>query len=184
MKIQSRKKNKIVPIALILLAVLLIGSALLYYLSSTSSQKKPAETASESESARQSDNNQSQDLRDNPDIKQQAPNTDSPSIPTTDESSNKQRVQLTASTNISNGVVYLRGGVNYPVQGGSCYASLTGPSGQSLRKDTTVLQNPASTDCKTISIPSSELAPGKWSFTLHYTSDNYEGTSDAVTLSI
>lgn len=168
-----------------MLAVLVASGALLYYyLRLTPSEQTSTNASDTSRSAGQSDQNQSQRPRADTDTKQQSSNTDSPSVPTATKDTTKQKVQLTASTNTSNGIVYLRGGVNYPVQDGSCYALLTGPSSQSLRKDTTLLQNPASTDCKTISVSKSELSPGKWTYTLYYISDNYEGASDAISFSI
>ncbi len=187
MKIQQQKKTKrITPLIIVLFSILLLaGAVMLYlYLNRNSSDKTSTGANSTSESVHKSDNEQAQNLRDDPTTKQQAPNTDKPSEPTTSDTSNKQQVQLTASTDTSGSTVYIRGGVNYPVSGGSCYALLTGPSGQSIRKNTTVLQNPASTDCKTISISTNELSSGKWSFILYYTSDNYEGASDEVSFSI
>ncbi|HEX7484271.1 MAG TPA: hypothetical protein VF281_03900 [Candidatus Saccharimonadales bacterium] len=131
-----------------------------------------------------SDQQQSENLVNNPDDKTKAPNTDAPAAPTTTPESDKKQVQMITSADQSNGTVYIRGGVNYPVTGGSCYAQLSGPSGQSVRKDSIVLPNPASTDCKTISIPASELTPGKWTFTLNYTSDEYEGVSNETSFTL
>lgn len=185
-KIQKQQKNKkVVTVVALVSALLFAGAALLYfYISSNSPQKTQADASDTTELVDSSDDSQAQDIRDDPSTKEQAPNSDKPQVPAAGEESGKQQVQLTASTNTSGGTVYIRGGVNYPVNGGGCYALLAGPLGQSIRRDTTVLQNPASTDCKTISIPVSELSPGAWTFTLHYTSDNYEGVSDEVSFSI
>ena len=111
-------------------------------------------------------------------------NSDTPPTPTTIPGSSKKQVQMVASVDRSNGTVFIRGGVNYPVTGGSCFAELSGPSGQSIRKDSVVLSNPNSTDCKTISIPEGDLASGKWTFTLNYTSDEYKGVSSEVSFTL
>lgn len=144
----------------------------------------PKTPNSPSETVHSSDSAQLKSLQDNPDKKQINSNADKPPAPINTDASSKQQVKMTASVNSTAGMVYIRGGINYPVAGGSCYALLSGPSGQSVRKDTTTLQNPASTDCKTISIPANELGVGKWIFTLHYTSDNYEGISNEAALTL
>ena len=186
MKIQKMQKSrKKIATAVIIAVIFILGiAAMYYYLNRASSDKTTTGTNDTSDSIHTSDNEQAQKLQDTPETKQQAPNTDKPAAPTTSKESAKKQVQLTASTNTADGMVYVRGGVNYPVSDGSCYALLTGPTGQSIRKGTTILQNAASTDCKTISIPVSELSPGKWVFVLHYTSDIYEGASNEVSFTI
>lgn len=130
----------------------------------------------------QSDIEQAEDLAKRPDNKNLSPNSDRPGTPpSTPAPSGKKNVPMMASTNTSNATVYIRGGLSYPVlEDGSCYALLTGPDGASIRKDTEILQNPASTDCKTVSLPVQELAKGSWKATLNYSSTNYEGTSNEV----
>lgn len=183
---QIKKRPKINKPLVALLAVIVLAAAGYFTYAfihnneaKSSAMNTPAPTKAVSSDAQQSEN-----LSKNPAIKTEAPNADKPAAPTTTSASSKKQVQMTASTDMSSGTVFIRGGVNYPVTGGSCYAQLTGPSGQSIRKDTTVLQNPATTDCKTISIPTSELAHGKWTFTLHYTSNDYEGVSSEISFSI
>lgn len=168
-----------------LFVLLVAGAVLLYlYLHRSPSDKTPKGVDSASESLQKSDGAQAQNLKDNPSSKDQPTSTDKPTEPAKGTETSKQQVQMTASTNTSGGIVYIRGGVNYPVSDGSCYALLVGPSDRTIRKDTTILQNPASTDCKTISIPASELSPGKWTFTLYYESGDYEGKSNEVSFSI
>lgn len=177
---QTKRKNRILIILLSLLVILGAIFAYFYFTITTSDSKNestPPDTF-------KSDRDQSKDLQHDPDNKDKAPNTDHPATPSTVTDSNKKQVQVVASTNRSSDTIFIRGGINYPVSGGSCYAELSGPSGQSIRKDSTVLQNPASTDCKTISIPLTELAPGNWTFLLHYTSDSYEGVSDEISFVI
>ncbi len=186
MKIQNHKKTKkVTPIIIVIFLVLLIGVvAALFYLNQTRSNSLPNDTDQATKNVHVSDNKQSQQLKDDPDGKLVTPNTDNPSTPASNENTGKKQVQMTASSNIVDNMVYIRGGINYPLNVGSCYAQLTGPSGQSIRKDTTLLPGPASTDCKTISIPIAELASGKWTFTLHYVSDTYEGISNEISFSI
>lgn len=181
---QIKRQSKIKKPFIILLAVILAGIVgfLTYWFVYKPQNNNLADGSSVKEIT--TDKQQSENIQNNPDTKTEAPNSDKPADPTASGTSSKKQVQMTASTDTSNGVVFIRGGVNYPVSGGSCYAQLSGPTGQSLRKNTTILQNPASTDCKTISIPTGELAPGKWTFTLRYTSDDYEGVTNEVSFSV
>ncbi len=184
MKIEKKRKEKKSPLVLIISLLFIAGvAAALFYLSRNNSQQSSDlnEVASVSH---ESDNQQSQAIKDNPESKTQSSNSDKPATPSIDTTSGKQQVQMTTSYNISDGTVYIRGGINYPVNDGSCYALLTGPSGQSIRKDTTVLQSPASADCKTISMLTSDLTSGKWTYVLRYTSESYEGASDENTFNI
>lgn len=177
------KTNKILNKPLITLSlIILLG--IISYCVYTNVQKSDNSNANTPSPAKQesSDKLQAERLSSDPATKTQAPNADKPATP--NEASGdqgKRLVPMTASTDSSSGYVYIRGGVNYPVSNGSCYALLTGPSGQSLRKDTSVLASPASADCKTISIGVDELAQGKWSFKLYYVSDNYRGVSNEIT---
>lgn len=177
----TKKINK--PI-LIIAAILLIGltASLVYARVLNPRNDKPADTAKSDTTS--SDQQQSENLVNNPEDKTKIPNTDSPAEPVTTPKSDKRQVQMVASVDQSRDTVFIRGGINYPVTGGSCYAQLTGPSGQSMRKDSVVLSNPASVDCKTISIPASELESGKWTFTLNYTSDEYEGVSNEASFTL
>lgn len=131
------------------------------------------------------DKQQADNLHSNPEGKNETPNTDRfTPPPTAGDASEKKQIQVTASSDSSSGFVNIRGRIGYPVSDGSCYAQLSGPSGQTIRKDSSILQNPASTDCKTVQIPVNELAPGKWTFKLHYTSDMYEGASNEGSFSL
>lgn len=183
MQIKKRTKRINKPI-LIVTVVFLIGVIvfLLYTFASRSQNDSPIDTTRSENSS--SDTQQSKNLVDDIDDKTKKPNADVPAAPTATPESNKKQVQMVASVDRSNGTVFIRGGVNYPVTGGNCFAELSGPSGQSMRKDSVVLSNPNSTDCKTISIPESDLAHGKWTFTLNYTSDEYEGASNEVSFTL
>lgn len=182
---QIKRPSKIKKPLIILTLLILVGIvAFLVYWFAYRPQSDNKSNVTSTTKEVSTDKQQSENIQNNPDTKTEAPNSDKPADPTTSSTSSKKQVQMTASTDASNGMVYIRGGMNYPVTGGACYAQLSGPSGQSIRKDTTLLQNPASTDCKTISISRSELASGKWTFTLRYTSDDYEGVSNEVSFSV
>ena len=104
-------------------------------------------------------------------------NTD-PQAPTTiDKTTGKMTVTVVTSASVSNGTVYIRGGINNTVSEGECYAQLKGPSGSSIKKNTTLLPGAATADCKTIKIPVSELSPGTWTYRLNYSSPTAEGVS-------
>ena len=188
MQIPKKKNNKkLFYIGLLAVVILCVGGFLAYqYIYRPYAEKDSGSTKDPSKPlSTKSDKEQAAHLQEDPANKNSSPNTDPAAPISKDKVSGKSTVQMVASTDTSDDKVYIRGGVNSPVsEDGTCYALLKGPSGQSIRKDTTVLQNPASTDCKTISIPLSELASGKWSFTLHYTSTNYEGVSSEVTFSL
>lgn len=172
----SKKKLSVIIIA----ALLILGCVAVFLyvrLNHSAVDSKPAKEIS-------SDKQQAKNLQNDADNKNKTPNTDEPATPTTPTTSSKKVVQVTSSTDMSDGMVFIRGGIDYPLTDGNCYAQLSGPSNQSIRKDTTILKGPSSTDCKTISIPVAELAPGKWTFTLHYASDGYEGVSNEISFSV
>lgn len=177
------KRNKIIKKPLIALS-LIIFLGVIGYFTYSNFKKSDNSDANTSTLAKQesSDKIQAEKLSSDPATKTQAPNADKPATPNNSSGDQGKRLlQMTASTDGSSGYIYIRGGINYPVSGGSCYALLTGPSNQSIRKDTSVLASPASADCKTISIPVDELTQGKWSFKLFYVSDNYQGVSNEIT---
>ncbi len=177
MKIKKTRKTLLVTIV----ALLLVGGAGATAYFVYSSQKKSGNS-----DRLQSDLDQARDLAEKPENKNLSPNSDKPSTPpSTPEPSGKKNVPIIASTNAASGNIYVRGGLGYPVlEDGSCYAILSGPSGQTIQKDTEILQNPASTDCKTVSVPAQELSKGSWKATLHYSSTNYEGASNEVEFTI
>lgn len=173
---KQKSKQKYIYLAVATALLIIAGVAYFLY----------AQDDSKSNTKAQSDVDQATKLAEKPANKSISPNSDQPSEPTSSEASDKKTVQMVASANISNGTVYIRGGLNYPEPeaGGSCYAELTNSDGDVTRKDTQILQNPASADCKTISVPASELSPGSWKIVLNYTSANYEGSSNEVEISI
>lgn len=180
MKLPKKQKKSILVIIAVVILTLVVGYlSYAYY-----SKNWPFANSSTSQKEPSSDEIQAKSLRDDPSNKLKNTNSDKPAEPTLNEKSDKKQVAMTASTDSSNGFIFLRGRIGYPVVDGACYAVLSGPSNQSIRKDTAILQNPASTDCKTISIPAGELTPGKWTFILRYVSDGYEGASNEVSFSV
>lgn len=188
MKIKKERRNLFIPFGVLLLSLGVLGFLAYAYINNPSRQNSntvnTSKTNTDESKQGEASGDQQETVEQNPNDKDTPPNTDQPATPTNDTTSDKKQVQMFASTDTSGGTVYIRGGINYPVTGGTCYATLSGPSGETLRKDTTLLQNPASTDCKTIAVSSSELASGTWKVVLHYTSDTYEGASDEVTFSL
>ena len=186
MKIKSKKNNrKIVIISSIAVVAITIASASAYYFinknNEEDSRKNNATTAQKSES----DEQQAKELEENPDYKNTKTNTDTPAPIITDESTGKKTVQMVASADISGGVLYIRGGINNSVEyDGACYAQMTGPNGESVRKDTTLLQSAATTDCKTIQVNTSELVKGSWKLVLKYSSSDVEGASSEVSFEV
>ena len=180
MKIHKDKTKKKLPLIIgLVLLILSVFVGLYLYIQAQHSY------LNNTDSSHSSDKEQSRNLKENPNEKEQYHNTDKPSKPQEiDEVTKKQKVQLEASTDMSNDTLFIRGGIDYPVAGGRCFVILTGPSGQSITKDTQLLQGPASTDCQTISVPISELTAGKWSLVLHYESETYTGASANVAFSI
>ena len=176
-KRKNQKKTSIV-ILVCLISLVIVGSSLYFIVFKKDDATN--KTTSTSENIPKYNQGQSNDIHDSTNTKNQAPNSDHPATPDTNSGSTKKKVQMVASTDRLDSVIFIRGGINYPATGGSCYVQLSGPAGESVRKDSTTLQNPASTDCHTISIPVSELSPGEWSFILYYNSDQYEGESDEV----
>jgi hypothetical protein len=182
MKIQKKKnKKEIFTIALaacVGLLILIGGSVYAYskiYESNTPST--PTQSVSDDE--------QNKNIENDPSVKQTTPNTDTPLAAATNGSTGKKIAQMVSSSNISNGYVYIRGGINnLVVEDGTCSAMLTSPTGETSQKITTLLQSAATTDCKTISMSTSSLEKGTWKFTLNYSSNTAEGKTDENTFTI
>lgn len=184
LKIQKKTKvNKFYITLICTGGLILLALSFLFYCHQQANKPESGPGAS-SDFRSEPDKDPPNTIRVNSGSKQVAPNSDRPASPTANGPSGKKQVQMTTSSNVANDTVYIRGGVNYPVSTGSCYALLRGSSGRTIRKDTSLLQNPATTDCKTISIPISDLSSGKWTYTLNYSSDNYEGMSSEASFSI
>lgn len=181
----NRQNNKKITISIIAVTLLLIcaGAYTVYALNSQQDEDK--------KDAPQSIEEQINNVKPDPEPETKTEetinntNTDQPNPVTTDPGTNLRSLQLSVTADISNNTLYVRGGINNSVEfNGTCYATLTGPGGQSIRKNTTLLQNASTTDCMTIQVPVSELSKGKWNITLNYTSSDSTGTSNAYSIEI
>lgn len=182
MKISKNTTNKRKKIFIIVLLLTLLASVVLVYIFLIRPKTESATTRTDT---RSSDEQQAENLTKDPENKQASPNTDTPAPIETNDQADTGTVQMTATADVSGASVYIRGGINNAVVSeGVCYAQLTGPNGKTLRKDTVLLQNPSTTDCKTISIDVNELSPGAWVVKLHYTSANLKGMSNETSFEI
>ena len=185
MKIKNKKNSKKIVIILSIVVVLAAASALTYIFVNRNKDEESQKNNSTSATVSESDKQQTKEIEENPEYKETKTNTDTPAPITTNESTGKKTVQMVASANVSGGILYIRGGINNSVEyNGTCFAQLTGSNGESVRKDTTLLQNAATTDCKTIQVNTSELTKGSWKLILNYSSDDTEGASSEVSFEI
>lgn len=182
MKIQKNKfasKNIIILVPLLGLLLIAGGVFAAYLLNNTQDDSsdvvgKPGE----------SDKRQAKELASNPDNKATQVNTDTPPSVSTEAGEDKATIGMVVSANVSDGKVYIRGGLNSAIVDGRCYAKVSGPNGKLITKETTLLQNASTTDCKTVIIDSSELTPGKWVAVLSYSSNDIEGSSSEASFEI
>lgn len=186
MKIKTSKNNKkiiIISTAIIVLLAISIGIFIVLQNNNNKTEDVAQDSTTIAEPA-ESDKEQLENLAENPENKNKAPNTDEPAPITHDEETGKQRVYMISSHNIENGIVYIRGGTNSPVAGGTCSAVLVGPNSQIIEKPTEILPSSSTVDCKTVEVRQSDLVKGEWTYKLKYTSTNIEGESDEATFEI
>lgn len=200
MKINKKNSKKRIIIISAIGILLIAGALAAYFVLIKDADQQNSESTSSRESRREDSGNRSEEngsensedvnqgsapAEDRQNAREQPQNTDQPPAAPVDESSGKQQLQLFVQHDIGNGNVNIRGGINNViVRDGNCAATLRGPNGQVIEKPTTLLANPSTTDCRTIAIPLSELTPGNWRYTLHYTSPSAEGASDEKTFTI
>ncbi len=186
MKINKNSSKKkialiIVPLVILLGVGMYLGVAAVNKLppfSTVDTTYEPGEQVvnlerSEAEKARE------KELIDNPELKTQNEQTDTPSAPTTTDSGKAAVNVLVTNASISNGTVSASGFVtNLVEEGGSCtYVFTSGSS--TVTKNSQTLTNPSSTTCATVTFPSSELlVSGTWKVTLSYSSEKAAGKSD------
>lgn len=178
MRNNTNNRSKIIKIIILCVSILVCGAILAYLLMNLNDN--PKDNSQFSTPVRsESDIQQSERLESDPGNKETRNNTDSPAPLTTDNNTNNAIVQMVSSYDISDGTLFIRGGINNSIEyDGLCFALLTGPNGEIIRKETTLLQNASTTDCKTVSIPISDLQSGRWKFSLNYLSDTKNGHSD------
>lgn len=176
------KPRKALLITLITIAILLIGGGAAYAFYMHNS-KNNTPTNQQGVNLEKSDTEKAaiDNLKNNPGDKLQNNQTDTPSTPSTNQSSGKQAANvLITNAGIYNGTVSVGGMVtNVTENSGTCTYSFTNGSTK-ITKTTDTLSNPTSTTCKTVSFSSNELSQsGTWSITLSYSSSTSEGTSSA-----
>lgn len=193
MKIKETKKDRKKIIITIIITIAFVGGVVYAYTASQNNKSDPQEAAQQ-----YSDNNKpsssttdtvkkdsSSSSSSDIDKKSVNNNTDKPAPVKNDPESGKRVVQMTVSVDTAGATIYIRGGINNAVeQDGICFAQLTGPNGQTIRKETSLLPNAATTDCKTIQLSTSELSAGKWKITLNYASNTTKGQSSEHSLQI
>lgn len=180
MKIKQTPHKRKIWILVIIAAVVVAGLLISYVVfgfSRNSSDQTTDQTDSKNEPKSESEKSSSTTDKTTP------PNTDGPAQTEKDDSG-KRVVPVVTSVNVDGSMVYIRGGLNTPEADGTCFAALTGPNNEKVQKDTTLLLNANSTDCKTISIPTSEFSTGQWSYTLNFSSSSAKGQSSVTTFTI
>lgn len=187
MKINKSSNNKKIIMLVIISFLFIVGTLASVYLFSRDTPREDHQSSNKPSSSRNNQNKSTDSSKDTADqvsssesdteAKKVPQNTDQPAPAPVDEETGKKQLQVVASYNINSDNLYIRGGINTIAYDGSCYASLAGPAGQVIKKETTLLQNASTTDCKTIVIPLSELSQGSWKYSLNYTSTNAEGSS-------
>lgn len=179
-RLSHRKMTLIIILGLVIITA---GIAIYYEYSESKTDRSNVRSITKNESKEDNLESKTDPTSDNsssaayPKQKKAITNTD-PQAPTTiDKTTGKTTVTVVTSASVSGDTVYIRGGINNAVSEGKCYAQLKGPSGSSIKKDTTLLPGAATADCKTIKIPVSELSPGTWIYKLNYSSPTAEGVS-------
>lgn len=175
---KTNTKKLLIPLLIVLGVVLIGGSVGAYYLLGNSSNTTSSETTP-------TPNSTTDQSPQKPEDKEGQPNTDTtPSTPQPDQSGIRS-VSMVASADISGDMVYIRGGINASdISSGTCFAELKGPNNSVIKKDTSLLTNSTTTDCKTVVVSKSELSKGTWTITLNYLNEDVKGTSSAISITI
>ncbi|OGL23976.1 hypothetical protein A2791_03695 [Candidatus Saccharibacteria bacterium RIFCSPHIGHO2_01_FULL_46_30] len=183
-KNKSKKKIAIVT-AIILMVVLAVGYLVVAALNklppfaSVEKTYAPGEQVTNLERSK-TEKDAERAIVDNPDLKTENNQTDTPNTPTQETDSGKTQVNLlVTNARIANGTVSASGFVTNIVEsGGACTYTFTNGNA-TLTKTAQTLTNPSSTTCATVSFPASELtANGTWKVVLGYSSDKASGTSN------
>lgn len=119
-------------------------------------------------------------LSDNPDSKVENDQTDTPEEPSVNTNTGKKEAAvLITNAGVFNGTVSASGFVTNIVESsGTCTYTFTNGANRVV-KQSSVLSNPSSTTCETVSFPASELTTGTWAVTLSYASSESAGVSQA-----
>ena len=125
------------------------------------------------------------ELQNNPELKEQASQTDHAESATVDPDT-QLKVANVVITNagVSGGEVSASGFITNIVDDqGSCEYLFTKNS-VTVAKPAATLSNPGSTTCKTVRFSSDELSPGVWKVQLKYSSETSSGKSNALEITI
>lgn len=183
MRIDKKSHKKVIIISVIAALILAAaGFAGYYYLYRNDTKHS---TTGVSLERTPEDKKLEQNLKDNPQQKQQATQTDQPSAPPVDKTTNLQQVNVVlTNTGETNGMVSASGFVSNVVESnGSCsYVFTNGPS--SVTKTSTTLTNANSTTCKTVQFNASELGAGTWNVQLKYSSPTSTGSSNTLQVAV
>lgn len=179
MKIKKIKNKKNLTIFLLCGAIILAVVAYTTYSINIPQEKwqnrNKEDTSNQPKNKKETTNDNSRQKT--PDQKTSTTNSDPQAPVSTDQTTGKTIVSVAASVDVAGDVVYIRGGINNIVSGGVCKVFLKHSSGRTLEKETSILPNASTVDCKTVQIPISELSPGAWTYTLKYLSNTAEGSS-------
>lgn len=185
MKIKNQKNKKIIIIT-ILISLIVVGAifGVIYFMKKTPDSESNVDNTENGQIVK-TNKSQTKKIEDSSINDKNKTNTDTPAPIIEDSDTGKKVVQMVSSADISGHILYIRGGINNSVEyAGICYAELSGPNGENLKKDTTLLQNAATTDCKTIQVDTTGLSKGSWKVVLKYSSNEIEGASGEITIEI
>lgn len=184
---KNHNKKKIVTIAGIVLLTVLAGGYLTFAalnklppFASVEKNYQPGEQVTNLERS-QAEKDAEKALADNPELKMENDQTDTPQAPTQQTESGKLKVNLlVTNARIANGTVSASGFVTDLVEsGGTCTYTFTNGNATVIKTAQT-LTNPTSTTCATVSFPAAELTmDGTWKVVLSYLSDKATGKSEA-----
>ena len=180
-KTQSKKKLLIVGILLcVLIAGSYLGVAALNHLPPFVANEKTHQPGEQTTNLERSDTEKQseQAIIDNPDLKTQNNQTDTPHQPTSSSSGKATVNVLVTNAGITNGTVSASGFVtNIVEEGGACTFTFTNGS-TVISKVSPPLANATSTTCSTVRFPASELpVNGTWKVVLGYESSKAKGKS-------
>lgn len=184
MHIEHKKSHKKAIIVSIVLLVIIIAGAVAGYRYMHRNDIKRNSSGISTEQTPQ-DKKLEQNLNSDPSKKQQATQTDQPTAPTVDKTTNLQQVNvILTNTGETNGMVSASGFVSNVVEAnGTCNYVFTNGS-RSVTKTSTTLTNASSTTCKTVQFSATELGAGTWSVQLKYNSPTSAGSSNTLEVTV
>lgn len=170
-----KNKKRIIIITIILLAATVV--AIIYW---NLGQRRTQEDIPKIEMNRTETEKQISDqLKKNPDKKEDNSQRDQPASPNNTKSGGKTAVNvLLTSTAITNSKVVASGFITNAVDNGGRCTFVFKRGGQTIKRVSTTETNPTSTTCITVQVESSSFTSGTWSVYIEYESDRYKGISN------